>query len=206
VTFDQNRPVAPQPYSPATLEPSSAPPSVSTAPVMATQPVFAAPPAGPVARKTSSGGRWLNLILVLAAAVAIGGVAFAVGRTTAPAPASAVGNGRTGFGPGGSFAPRGSGAPGLGRGGFGGAGLTINGTVQSVTADTLTVKTAAGQTVVVALGASTTYDTQTAASATDVQAGKTVQVQLDFSGQGRPAASATTSGPVGTASSVTVVP
>ena len=201
MSFDPNRPAAPEPFAPAAPQPIAVP----TSPVVGSTPVTAAPPPLPVARKASSGGRWLNLILVLAAAVAIGGVAFAVGRTTAPA--SAVGNGRTGFGPGGSFAPRASGAPGLGRGGFGGgAGLTVNGTVQSVTADTLTVKTTGGQIIVVTLGASTTYDTQTPASATDVTAGKTVQVQLDFSGQGRPTASATTSGPVGTASSVTVVP
>jgi hypothetical protein len=75
-----------------------------------------------------------------------------------------------------------------------------------MTGDILTIKTAAGQTVEVTIGASTTYDTQTAASAADVQAGKTVQVQLDLGGQGRPSASAATSGPLGTASSVTVVP
>jgi hypothetical protein len=200
VTFDPNHPTAPEPFAPAAPEATAVP----TTPVVGAAPVTAAPSPVPVSRKSSSGGRWLNLVLALAAAVAIGGVAFAAGRTTAPV--SAVGNGRTGFGPGGSFAPGASAAPGLGRGGFGGAGLTISGTVQSVTADTLTVTTTGGQTIVVALGASTTYDTQTPASATDVQAGKTVQVQLTANGQGRPAASATTSGPVGTASSVTVVP
>jgi hypothetical protein len=202
VSFDPNRPAAPEPFATAAQQPTAVP----TTPVVGAAPVMAAPPPLPAARKTSSGGRWLNLILVLAAAVAIGGVAFAVGRTTAPAPAAAVGNGRTGFGPGGSFVPGGSGAPGFGRGGFGGAGLTISGTVQSVSADTLTVKTTGGQTIVVALGASTTYGTQTPATATDVQTGKTVQIQLTANGQGRPSASATTSGPVGTASSVTVLP
>ena len=57
-----------------------------------------------------------------------------------------------------------------------------------------------------ATGASTTYHLQSDASASEVQAGKTVQVQLDLGGQGRPSESATTSGPVGTAGSVTVVP
>jgi hypothetical protein len=202
VSFDPNRPAAPEPFATAASQPTAVP----TTPVVGTTPVMAAPPPLAAARKTSSGGRWLNVILVLAAAVAIGGVAFAVGRTTAPAPVAAAGNGRTGFGPGGSFVPGASGAPGFGRGGFGGAGLTISGTVQSVTADTLTVKTTGGQTIVVALGASTTYGTQTPATATDVQAGKTVQVQLTGNGQGRSSASATTSGPVGTASSVTVLP
>jgi hypothetical protein len=199
VTFDPNRPSAPEPFSQVPPEPSSVP----TSPVVTSTPVIAGPASLP-ARRTSSGGRLLNLVLVLAAAVAIGGVAFAVGRGTAPV--AAAGNGRGNVGgvfPGGSFAPRGSGQPGLGRGGFG--PLTLDGTVESVTADTLTIKTAAGQTIVVSLGASTTYHTQTPATATDVQVGKSVEVQLD-GGQGRPAGSAAPSGPVGTAGSVTVVP
>ena len=40
-------------------------------------------------RVKSSSGRWLNLLLGVAVAVAIGGVAFAVGRSTAPASAAA---------------------------------------------------------------------------------------------------------------------
>ena len=90
-------------------------------------------------------------------------------------------------------------------GGFGG-GLTVQGTVESVDGDTLTIKTANGQTIKVTTGASTTYHTQTDASASDVQAGKTVQVQLDGGFTGRPNASATTAAPVGTAGSVTVIP
>ena len=73
---------------------------------------------------------------------------------------------------------------GFGRGGGFGGGLTVSGTVVSVTGDTLTIKTASGQTVEVTTGASTTYNTQAPASASDVQAGKTVQVQLDFAGGG----------------------
>lgn len=203
MSLDPNRPATPAPFTPATREPSAVP----TVPVLATTPVMATTPALPVARRTSSGGRLLNVVLVLAATVAIGGVAFAVGRSSAPVSA-ATGNGRGDVGagfPGGSFAPRASGQPGFGRGGFGG-GLTINGTVESVTGDTLTVKTASGQTIEVTTGASTTYNTQSTADASDVQAGKTVQVQLALGGQGRPSASATTSGPVGTAGSVTVIP
>jgi hypothetical protein len=209
MSFDQNRPTTPEPFNPAAPEGSPVP----TAPVAATAPVLAAPPAGR-ARKGSSGGRALNIILGLAAAVAIGGVAFAAGRGTAPA-AAATGLGRGGFGaPGASFAPGASGAPGGlgGRGGFGGGGfgggITLSGTVVSMTGETLTLKTAAGATVEVTIGSSTTYDTQTPATAADVQAGKTVQVQLAGGpgGGGRPTASAATSGPLGTASSVTVVP
>ena len=109
---------------------------------------------GPAAssRKSGSGGRLLNIVLVVAAAVAIGGVAFAVGRNTAPVSASTgTGRGNGTFGgafPGRSFTPGASGAPGFGRGGFGGAlggaGLTIQGTVESVDGDTMTIKTANG--------------------------------------------------------------
>jgi hypothetical protein len=189
--------------------------NIPTSPVAPT-PVSAAPPVIP-ARK-SSGGRWLNLILGVAVAVAIAGVAFAVGRTTAPASA-ATGAGRGGFGGtfvGGSFAPRASGQPGGGRGGFGGgfgggagAGLTVSGTVVSVDGDTMTIKTAGGQSIQVTTDSSTTYNTQSPASASDVAAGKTVQVQIDITaggGLGRPNASGAPAGPTGTANSVTVVP
>ena len=212
MSLDPNRPIVPEPFNPTPPESLSAS-SIPTAPV-APSPVTAAPAIVPAARKTSGGGRWLNVVLVVAAAVAIGGVAFAVGRTTAPVSAT-TGNGRGTLGgvfPGGSFAPRASGAPGLGRGGFGGGfggGLTVSGTVESVNGDTLTIKTANGQTIEVTTGPSTTYNTQSAASASDVQAGKTVQVQLDLAGGaglGRPNASGAPGGTTGTASSVTVVP
>jgi hypothetical protein len=146
----------------------------------------------------------LNVVLVIAAAVAIGGVAFAAGRSTAPVSA-ATGNGRSAFGggPGASFVPGANGGPG--RGGFGGGGLTLRGTVESVNGNTMTIKTASGQTIEVSTGASTTYNTQAPATASDVQAGKTVEVQVD-PGTGRPSPSATTTGPVGTAGSVTVIP
>ena len=150
-----------------------------------------------------------NLVLVLAAAVAIGGVAFAIGRGTATASTTTgAGNGRV-FGgnfPGGSFVPSASGAPRFGRGGGFGGGLTVQGTVESVDGDTLTIKTANGDTIKVTTGASTTYHTQADATAADVQAGKTVQVQIDGGFTGRPNASVTTAAPVGTAGSVTVVP
>jgi hypothetical protein len=190
--------------------------SVPTSQV-APSPVTSAPPHVVPARKKSSGsGRLLNVVLGVAVAIAIAGVAFAVGRTTAPASA-ATGAGRGGFGgqfPGGSFAPRASGQPGFGgRGGAfgaGGAGLTVSGTVVSVDGSTMTIKTASGQTIQVATGPSTTYNTQSPASASDVAAGKTVQVQLDITGGaggfGRPDASGAPAGPAGTASSVTVVP
>jgi hypothetical protein len=206
MTFEPNRPTSqqPEPFQPGAPEPAAVP----TTPVTPA-PVTVAATAGP-ARKTSSGGRWLNLVLVVAAAVAIGGVAFAIGRGTAPASAS-TGNGPVfeGAFPGGSFVPGASGAPGLIRGGPGGGlggGLRVEGTVESVDGDTMTIKTANGQTITVSTDTSTTYHTQTDASASDVTAGKTVQVQLDGGITARPNASATTGGPVGTAGSVTVIP
>jgi hypothetical protein len=144
--------------------------------------------------------------------VALGGVAFAVGRGTAPVSA-ATGGGRNNqgviVGPGGSFVPGGNGGPGFGgRGGLGG-GLTVSGEVVSIDGDTMTIKTASGATIEVKTGDSTTYHTQTPATAADVTTGSKVQVQLEFNGQGgvaRPGASGAPSGPAGTAGSVTVVP
>jgi hypothetical protein len=164
--------------------------------------------------KPRSSGRFLNAILAIALVVAVGGVAFAVGRTTAPAAAATGNRGNFGagnfLGPGASLAPGASAAPGGliggGQGGLGG-GLTVSGTVQSVTSDTLTIETTSGQTVELGLDTDTTYHRKTDGAAADVAAGSTVEVQLDFAGGlGRPTASADTSSLGGTASSVTVVP
>jgi hypothetical protein len=216
MTFDPNHPATPEATTPATW-PATAP----TTPLSA-EPETTAPAAvTSAARSRSSGGRLLNIVLGVAIAVAIGGVAFAVGRTTAPASAATAGRG--GFGannPNASFGPRGSGAPGFGGGrgafgGFGGAGLTIRGTVQSIDADSVTIKTQNGQTIEVTTGADTTYDTQTPASASDVTQGSTVQVQIQPAAAGnggngggifRPGASGAPTGPVGTAGSITVIP
>ena len=56
------------------------------------------------------------------------------------------------------------------------------------------------------LGADTAYGSKTPATAADVKTGSKVEVQLNFRGAARPSASAVPSGPIGTASSVTVVP
>ncbi len=221
MTFDPTRPTGqqpqPEPFSPAPPEPANPTPpsawSAPTGPVLASPPTLATPPVVPATKPRGSGGRWLNLVLAVAAAVAIGGIAFAVGRTTAPVSAAAGGNGRAGAFANGSFAPRASGQPGFGgRGGFGGgagAGLSINGTVKSVDGNTLTITTANGQTIEVTTGDSTTYHSQAPATAADVKTGSNVQVQLQFDGNGggaRPNASSAPTGPIGTAGSVTVVP
>ena len=133
-------------------------------------------PVTPIVKpRTKGGSRWLNLLLALAAAVAVGGVAFAVGRSTAPV-AAATGGAQRGFGfaPGGSFDPNSAGARGL----FGGGGPTISGTVVSVDNGTLTLKLASGSTMTVSLGPSTTYHASTTAAASDVTVGATVDVRL----------------------------
>ena len=215
MSFEPTRPDQPQigaPVQPQTPYDTGQPtPGFTPAP----------PEPAPVASspKRRSGGRWLNVALGVALAVAIGGVAFAVGRSTAPASAATGFPGviANGTGPRGSFAPgAGNGGPTFVGGGFGaGGGLTLNGTVESVDADSITIKTANGQTIEVATGADTTYHTQAPASASDVKEGSTVQVQLDFAGRGngnggnggfRPNASGAPTGPIGTAGSVTVVP
>ena len=123
--------------------------------------------------------------------MAVGGVAFAVGRATAPAAAASTGRFNGGFvgganGPQGSFAPGGSFTPGQGgfRGGlFGGGGaLTLSGTVTKVDASGVTLKTANGDEVTVSTDGSTTYHAATTGSASDVKVGSTVDVKV--SGRG----------------------
>ena len=178
-----------------TVEPSQPTPTTPVAPV------------GPVvvASRPRQGGKWLNVLLALAFAVALGGVAFAVGRSTAPvAAAIGRGNGGAGFAPGGSFVP---GANGQGRGGFlGGGGLTVSGTVESFASGKLTVKLASGETATFTLDTSTTYHSATPASATDVAVGDKVDVGLTggraaFGGGGATSSAA----PELTARDVTVV-
>ena len=212
VTDQGNQPSIPEPSNSEALRPTT-PPTTPVAP----SPVAAAPEPLPTAKPKRSSGRLLNIVLGVAVAVAVGGVAFAIGRTTAPASAGTTGLG--GFGanfPNASFVPGASGAPGFpggGRGAFGGAGLTIRGTVESVDGDLVTIKTTNGQTIQVSTSADTTYSTQTPGSASDVTDGTTVQVQVDptggaggFGGGLQPGASNAPTGPVGTAGSITVVP
>jgi len=198
-------------FDPAAAEPVTPGPSAApTEPVPAFRPpsqpafqaAFAPPEPEPVrattvasssgaAPKGASGGssRILNLALGLAVVVAVGGVAFAVGRATAPATTGTAaivgqsGTGTRGNGfPNGSFNPDGSPRPGgfTGRGGFGGlgGGLVIEGTVDSVAPDSVTIKTADGNTITVGLDSSTTYHSAVPATAADVTAGKTVKLQV----------------------------
>ena len=205
MTFDPNQPAGPEPtrsHSPipaaATAPDPAGTPNVASfanQPVTPGQPVLRVQP-----RKT--GGMWLNVVLGLAALVAVGGIAFAIGRNTAPA--ASGGNFPGGNFPGGNFAPNASGGFGgaFGRGG----GFNLSGTVESITGETLTLKTANGQTLEFSLGADTTYSSKTPATAADVKAGSKVEVQLQGGGNGQPRASAAASGPIGTSGSVTVDP
>jgi hypothetical protein len=81
--------------------------------------------------------------------------------------------------------------------------VTIEGTVDSVSATTLTLKLASGQTIQIALDPSTTYHSQTNASSSDVVTGGKVQVQISL-GRGQGAEDGTVSGT--TARDITVVP
>jgi hypothetical protein len=158
-------------------------------------------PASPPTRPRGGQGLWINVALGLAVAVALGGVAFAAGRMTAPTAAAAfngAGNGR--FGNGGYFPGGGANAGGQGGRGFGGGG-SVQGTITAVTADSITITTATGQSVTIATSGTTTYHQESSASAADVKTGGTVIVRL---GTPTPGASAAPTGP--TANDITIVP
>ena len=200
--------------NPSGPSPMVAPPQMATEPVAPAR-VVAAP-----AVRRSGAARLLNIALAGALVLAVAGVAFAAGRFTAPSTVSAGnfpnGGGGQFFrnGQGGQDGQNGQGGQNgtPGRGGFLGAGgITIEGTVESVDATTLTLKTASGQTIQIALDGSTTYHAQSDASASDVKSGGKVLVRLDARGGffgGGPQSTAgtggTTTGP--SASDVTVVP
>jgi hypothetical protein len=156
-----------------------------------------APAAAPARRRSS---RALDLALAGAAVLAIGGVAFAIGRATAPASAA------TAFAPGGVITrPGGSFDPGTGPGprlAFGG-GLTVDGTVTAIDADSITVKTPNGTEMTFDIDGSTAYRQATDATAADVAVGDDVAVKVANDGPiSAPLASAET--PRLSASDVTI--
>jgi hypothetical protein len=73
-----------------------------------------------------------------------------------------------------------------------------------VTADSLTIKLESGRTITVGLSADTAYHQEAEASASDVQAGKSVILRL--AGGFRPDGGTSGSTTLGTASDVTIVP
>ena len=147
------------------------------APQLAAAPVApgALPLASVIAKPKSSGSRSTSLLLLLAGAIAVGGIAFAGGRLTAPAAASTTGrfaNGQ-GFPGAGQLPGNGQGFAGRG-GGFG--GISLSGTVSAVSADSITLDLESGTSITIPLDGKTTYHTATAATAGDVTVGSEVRV------------------------------
>jgi hypothetical protein len=181
--------------------------SVEPTPV---SPVSMSLPLAPFVVEKRRGSSALSLLLGVALVVAVGGVAFAAGRLTAPASATAAaggGRGGTGFG-GTGLGPGASGAPG--GGGFGGAGglggataVTVQGTVQTISPTSISVTLPNGTTIQIPLDASTTYHGRSAATAAEVKPGVQVLVEVSggFGGRGggqggpNPSAGAPVSGP-----------
>jgi len=163
-------PMGGAPYQPSAVE--YRPPEI--------QPVKASAP-----RRSNSGG----VLLTIAAVIAVGGLAFAIGRVTAPAAASTgtagagvFGNGGFGNGQfgGGGLGNGGSFAPGQPEDGFARRGLTTEATVTAVAPDHLTIQIGTnGQTTDVKTDSSTTYHTQQPASAAAVTAGSKVLLQFN---------------------------
>jgi hypothetical protein len=182
-----------------------------TGPDLSPDPV---PVTTPVVQTRSKSSRAINVLLGLAVVVAIGGVAFAVGRATAPATSQAGAFPRDGQFFTGGNENGGNGGNGPTRGGpgaFAAGGLTVEGTVTAVSADSMTIKTANGQEITVSTNGDTTYHQQEAATANDVTTGSNVLVRLDgfrgrFGGGGPNASPAPSGGPQTTATDVTVVP
>ncbi|MDP9270132.1 MAG: DUF5666 domain-containing protein [Chloroflexota bacterium] len=164
---------SPEPQATPPTPPGSAP-ATPSAGSFSPPPTFTAPVI-PVRRRASL---LTTALLVGAAAVAVAGISFAVGRVTAPASAVAAANGRQfpGLGNGGANGANGGNGGGTFRGGFGGVG--IRGTVTAVDGSTITVKLANGQEIKVQTDSSTTYHQQTSGSASDVASGKSVIVQI----------------------------
>jgi hypothetical protein len=188
-----------------------------------------APVVAPPARRRSGSSLLVNVLLGFALVVAVGGVAFAAGRATAPA---STGTGRFGAngangngGFAGGFGPNASGAPNRGFGGAAGAAISIQGKVTAVAADSITIQLPSGQSVTIPTSDQTTYHNQTSASASDVTSGTDVIVQVagggrfvtggngqgnngqgNGNGNGGPVASGAPTRGFGSASSVTIVP
>lgn len=141
-------------------------------------PLDATPPWAPVGGSTIRPRRRLgtrsaaSLLLAVAALVAVAGVAFAVGRTTAGATQTAAANRANGLG---AFG-QGQAPPDGDR--LGDRVESVQGTVTAVNGATLTITLADGSTVEVTTDSSTTYHAQESASASDVATGSSVIVQV----------------------------
>lgn len=132
-----------------------------------TELVKPSPPAG-MPKKSSSSA---SIALVVAALVAVGGLAFAGGRLTAPASQATTPGGFPGGFPRGSFAP-GDSFIGLGQ-----SGVTLRGEVTSLSAEAITIRLEDGTSVTVPLDDQTTYRRASAGQVDDVIVGSTVAIE-----------------------------
>jgi hypothetical protein len=154
-------------------------PTPSPGPAPVWQPDVAPPLPGPAfaVQAVKPRRNRLDLLLALAAVVAIGGVAFAAGRITAPAGGPTRGPFSANGLPG-QDTNRTGGTGAFAGGNRVGGATAIKGQVVELTADHLTLKLASGQTVQIALAATTVFHQEAAAAAGDVSTGRTVLVQL----------------------------
>jgi len=165
---------------PATPVPGAVPPGIPVSPT-----------AAPAARVATNGdapghsraGLLTSVLLAGALVVATAGVAFAVGRVTAPASTTGRGNfsgngTANGQFPGANGANGGAGFGGAFRGALGNGTVALSGTVTAIDGQTLTLQLASGQTVTIDLSGTTTYHTATTGSAGDVTSGSSVVVQV----------------------------
>jgi hypothetical protein len=189
-------------------EPVAADPAAATA--EAASPTAVAAPAADGAIPTPHvpvKPRRLNstaVLLVVAGLVAVGGVGFAIGHVSGGSSTGTTtgvtGDGNGQFGPNGSGAirPDGSFVPGDfgGRDGVGGVGSSslITGTVTAISADSMTIQLADGQTVTVALSSSTTWNSQTSTTSSSVTTGASVIVKTTTSASASASPGAAASG------------
>lgn len=136
-------------------------------------------PADPVVTPSRRSSRLLDVALAMAAVLAIGGVAFAAGRMTAPAGAGpafprGLAPGGTVVTPDGSFDPNDRRPGSIARNG----GLVIDGEVTSIDADSITLKLADEREITFKLEATTTYHEAADASSSDVAVGDDVSVKV----------------------------
>jgi hypothetical protein len=168
--------VPPEPADPGTAPaaPAATAPQATTAP----QPT-AAPLASVIAKPKSSSGRGTSILLAVAAAIAIGGLAFAAGRLTAPAATASAGRPGNGQLPVDGQYPGTRQVPGNGQlPGRGDAmgGITLNGTVTAISTDSITLQLASGTSITIPLDSDTAYRTASTGTASDVVVGSTVTV------------------------------
>jgi hypothetical protein len=146
----------------------------------------------PSARSTKKSGNLWNVLLGLAALVAVAGIAFAGGRVSAPAAVGAIdaaGTGRRGAANQSAASDRSPGPGSRNAGGSAGSRM-ISGIVQGIDGSTLTIVSGDGTETTIDVSAAT-YHAQAPATAADVTQGSKVSVTVAGSGRARQNPSAT---------------